>query len=94
MKYSTIDSFKYVLSTLSKREKWLFALAFAPFVLGAVIQTYMVLAWNMPVSNDKLLWEFASVAFLAAWIFLLTTLSVLGKELERRETASSQVDKN
>ena len=93
MKYSTIDSVKYVISTLSSRDKLLVALTFAPFLIGFVVQSYTVLAWDMPLSNDKLLWEFLSVAFLSVWILLLTTLGVLGKELERRENVASQTEK-
>lgn len=90
MKYSAYASLKYVLNGLTKREKWMFAGTFVPFVIGYLIQCYTVEVWKMPVSNDQLMWEYLLVAFVAIWLMLLLTLTALSKERELREKDTTQ----
>jgi len=85
MKYSAMNSLKYVINGLSKREKWMFAGTFLPFAIAYFVQSYSETAWGVVVSNDKLMWEFLSIAFLASWLLLLVTLAALSKEREQKE---------
>lgn len=80
-----VAAIKHVVNSITKKDRIYFGATFSIFIVLFVAQQAVSAYSGQPVSPEKFWWQAASVVFLAVWLFLLLTLTALGKELQRNK---------